>query len=66
MDGILTDASLLTRRALNAMTCIDAAFACITAASATVVNQPKAKPWGERQLPARIPNGLVWQLVQWI
>lgn len=45
---------------------IDTEFARISAAGATVVTEPETEPWGERYCQFADPNGLVWQLVQWI
>ncbi|MGW0173144.1 VOC family protein [Rhodococcus sp. NPDC003322] len=45
---------------------IDAEFARIAAAGATVVTEPETEPWGERYCQFSDPNGIVWQLVQWL
>lgn len=45
---------------------LDAEFARIAAAGATVVTAPETEPWGERYCQFADPNGLVWQLVQWV
>lgn len=45
---------------------IDAEFARIAAAGATVVTQLETEPWGERYCQFADPNGIVWQLVQWV
>ena len=45
---------------------LDAAFARIAAAGARVVTPPETEPWGERYCQFADPNGLVWQLVQWV
>jgi len=45
---------------------LDAEFARIAAAGATVVTEPETEPWGERYCQFADHNGLVWQLVQWI
>lgn len=45
---------------------IDREFARIAAAGARVVTAPETEPWGERYCQFADPNGLVWQLVQWV
>lgn len=45
---------------------LDAQFARIAAAGASVVTEPETEPWGERYCQFADPNGLVWQLVQWV
>ncbi|PSK89445.1 glyoxalase/bleomycin resistance protein/dioxygenase superfamily protein [Murinocardiopsis flavida] len=45
---------------------IDAEFARIAAGGATVVTEPETEPWGERYCQFADPNGIVWQLVQWV
>lgn len=45
---------------------IDAEFARISAAGATVVTEPATEEWGERYCQFADPNGIVWQLVQWV
>ena len=45
---------------------IDREFARIAAAGATVVTTPETEPWGERYCQFVDPNGIVWQLVQWV
>ncbi|MBM9460005.1 VOC family protein [Nocardioides sp. zg-536] len=45
---------------------LDAEFARIAAAGASVVTPPESEPWGERYCQFADPNGLVWQLVQWV
>lgn len=45
---------------------VDAEFARINAAGAQVVTPPETEPWGERYCQFSDPNGLVWQLVQWV
>lgn len=45
---------------------LDAEFARIAAAGARVVTAPQTEPWGERFCQFEDPNGLVWQLVQWV
>lgn len=45
---------------------IDEDFARIAAAGAQVVTPPETEPWGERYCQFSDPNGLIWQLVQWV
>ncbi|WP_091036924.1 VOC family protein [Microbacterium oxydans] len=45
---------------------IDAEFARIDAAGARVITPPETEPWGERYCQFADPNGIVWQLVQWV
>ena len=45
---------------------VDAEFARIAASGARVVTPPETEPWGERYCQFADPNGLVWQLVQWV
>ncbi len=45
---------------------IDREFARIADAGATVVTTPETEPWGERNCQFVDPNGIVWQLVQWV
>jgi catechol 2,3-dioxygenase-like lactoylglutathione lyase family enzyme len=45
---------------------IDRAFARIADAGARVVTPPETEPWGERYCQFADPNGLIWQLVQWV
>lgn len=45
---------------------IDSEYARIAAAGARVVTEPETEPWGERYCQFADPNGLIWQLVQWI
>lgn len=45
---------------------LDAEFARIASAGATVVTAPETEPWGERFCQFADPNGIVWQLVQWV
>ncbi len=45
---------------------LDEQFAQIAAAGAIVVTEPETEPWGERYCQFADPNGLVWQLVQWV
>jgi uncharacterized glyoxalase superfamily protein PhnB len=45
---------------------IDAEFSRISAQGAQVVTPPETEPWGERYCQFADPNGIVWQLVQWV
>lgn len=45
---------------------LDAEFARIQATGARVVTPPETEPWGERYCQFADPNGLIWQLVQWV
>jgi uncharacterized glyoxalase superfamily protein PhnB len=45
---------------------LDAQFARISASGARVVTAPETEPWGERYCQFADPNGLIWQLVQWV
>lgn len=45
---------------------IDDEYARIAAAGARVVTEPETEPWGERYCQFADPNGLIWQLVQWV
>lgn len=45
---------------------IDREFARIAAAGARVVTAPETEPWGERYCQFADPNGIIWQLVQWV
>ena len=45
---------------------LDAEFARIVAAGGNVVTPPETEPWGERFCQFADPNGIVWQLVQWV
>ena len=45
---------------------LDAEFERIQARGARVVTPPETEPWGERFCQFADPNGLVWQLVQWL
>jgi predicted enzyme related to lactoylglutathione lyase len=45
---------------------LDAEFDRIERAGARVVTPPRTEPWGERFCQFADPNGLVWQLVQWV
>ena len=45
---------------------LDEEFARIQSAGVRVVTPPETEPWGERYCQFADPNGLVWQLVQWV
>ncbi len=45
---------------------VDAEFARLAASGARVVTPPETEPWGERYCQLADPNGLIWQLVQWV
>lgn len=45
---------------------LDAEFDRIAASGARVVTPPETEPWGERFCQFADPNGLIWQLVQWM
>ncbi|WP_431842118.1 VOC family protein [Calidifontibacter indicus] len=45
---------------------LDTEFARIEADGARVVTAPETEPWGERYCQFADPNGIVWQLVQWM
>lgn len=45
---------------------LDEEFERMRAAGATVVTPPETEPWGERFCQFSDPNGLVWQLVEWV
>ncbi|MCC2313360.1 VOC family protein [Cellulomonas xiejunii] len=45
---------------------LDAEYERIAAAGAQVVTPPETEPWGERFCQFADPNGIVWQLVQWV
>lgn len=45
---------------------LDAEFARMADAGAEVVTPPETEPWGERFCQLVDPNGIVWQLVQWM
>ncbi len=45
---------------------LDVEHARIAAAGARVVTPPETEPWGERFSQYEDPNGIVWQLVQWV
>ena len=45
---------------------LDAEFERIAGAGARVLTPPETEPWGERYCQLADPNGIVWQLVQWV
>ncbi|WP_286929952.1 MULTISPECIES: VOC family protein [Aeromicrobium] len=45
---------------------LDAEFQRIEAAGARVVTPPETEPWGERYCQFADPNGIIWQLVEWV
>lgn len=45
---------------------LDAEFARIVESGAQVVTPPETEPWGERFCQFADPNGVIWQLVQWV
>ena len=45
---------------------LDERFERMRAAGVRVVTPPEIEPWGERYCQLADPNGLVWQLVQWV
>ncbi|MFC6242951.1 VOC family protein [Knoellia sp. 3-2P3] len=45
---------------------VDAELARLQAEGATVVTPPETEPWGERYAQVADPNGVVYQLVQWV
>lgn len=45
---------------------VDAEFERIRAAGGQVVTAPETEPWGERFCQFTDPNGLLWQLVEWV
>jgi catechol 2,3-dioxygenase-like lactoylglutathione lyase family enzyme len=45
---------------------LDAEYARLAADGARVVTPPETEPWGERYCQFADPNGIVWQLVQWV
>jgi uncharacterized glyoxalase superfamily protein PhnB len=45
---------------------LDAEHERLVAAGAAVVTPPETEPWGERYSQYADPNGIVWQLVQWV
>ena len=45
---------------------LDDQYARIVASGARVVTEPETEPWGERYCQFADPNGIIWQLVQWV
>ncbi|MGD8213521.1 VOC family protein [Aestuariimicrobium sp. Y1814] len=45
---------------------LDEQFARLEAAGARVVTPPETEEWGERFCQFADPNGIVWQLVEWV
>ena len=45
---------------------IDAEFDRVAGSGARVLTRPETEPWGERFCQFADPNGIVWQLVQWV
>ena len=45
---------------------LDAEHERIAGAGARVLTPPETEPWGERYCQVADPNGIVWQLVQWV
>lgn len=45
---------------------LDEQFKRIEATGVRVVTRPETEPWGERFCQFADPNGLIWQLVQWV
>ncbi len=45
---------------------IDAEHERLAAAGVSVVTAPETEPWGERYSQYADPNGIIWQLVQWM
>ena len=45
---------------------LDTEFARIEADGARVATAPETEPWGERYCQFADPDGIVWQLVQWM
>lgn len=45
---------------------IDGEFARIARTGARIVTPPETEPWGERYCQVADPNGIIWQLVQWV
>lgn len=45
---------------------LDAEFDRVAGAGARVITPPETEPWGERFCQFADPNGIVWQLVQWV
>lgn len=45
---------------------IDGEYARLEGAGATVITPIETEPWGERYFQMADPNGVVYQLVQWV
>ena len=45
---------------------LDAEHERLVREGATVVTPPETEPWGERFSQYADPNGIIWQLVQWV
>ena len=45
---------------------VDAEYACLQDAGVEVVTPIETEPWGERYFQVTDPNGVVYQLVQWV
>lgn len=45
---------------------LDAHYERIQAGGARVITSPETEPWGERFCQFADPNGIVWQLVEWV
>ena len=45
---------------------VDAEYGRLRDGGAQVVTPPETEPWGERFCQFADPNGLTWQLVQWV
>jgi uncharacterized glyoxalase superfamily protein PhnB len=45
---------------------LDERFERMRTSGARVLTPPETEPWGERYCQFADPNGLVWQLVQWV
>ncbi len=45
---------------------IDAEHDRLAAAGVEIVTPPETEPWGERYFQVRDPNGVIFQLVQWV
>ena len=45
---------------------LDEQFARVADGGARVVTTPETEPWGERFCQFADPNGVLWQLVQWV
>ncbi|WP_267616327.1 VOC family protein [Gordonia bronchialis] len=45
---------------------VDAEYGRLRDGGAQVVTPPETEPWGERFCQFADPNGLIWQIVQWV